>query len=154
MDPLSVLASVTGLLAAVGSVLSKLTAIKSTLQDAPRFVDQILSEVGDLKTSLSAMHQLLGRLGSARQGRLALIQIDQLVATLTEAVRTFSDLEIKIASFAISPNLSLVERVKLAWNEDDIILVVERLRRYKLSLSLMLNIVQWYVLDSLIIMSR
>jgi hypothetical protein len=154
MDPLSVLASVTGLLAAVGSVMSKLTAIKSTLQDAPRFVDQILSEVGDLKTSLSAMHQLLGRLGSARQGRLALIQIDQLVATLTEAVRTFSDLEIKIASFAISPNLSLVERVKLAWNEDDIILVVERLRRYKLSLSLMLNIVQWYVLDSLIIMSR
>jgi hypothetical protein len=134
--------------------MGKLTAIKSTLQDAPQFIDQILSEVNDLKTSRSAMHRLLGRLGSARRGRIALIRIDQLVVTLTEAVLTFSDLETKIAPFAISSNPSLVGRAKLAWNDDDIMRVVDRLQWYKPSLSLMLNILQWCVLDSLITMLR
>jgi hypothetical protein len=100
------------------------------------------------------MRQLLSRLGSARRGRIALIQIGQLVATLTEAVLTFSDLETKIPPFAISSNPSLAERVKLARNNDDIIQVVERLQWYKSSLSLMLNIVQWCVLDSLITVLR
>jgi hypothetical protein len=146
MDPLGVLASVVGLLTAAGTVSSILNTIRSNINDAPRLVDKVLSEVNDVEVSLSAVHKFLLGMSSAPRRRIALIQLDQLIATLTSAVLTFSELEALVIPLAVRSEMSIMERAKWAWKEDRVSSIVQRLQHHKSSLSLMLNIVQWYTL--------
>jgi signal transduction histidine kinase len=143
MDPLSILASVTGLLMAAGTVASTLSRIRSSVSNARQSIDQVVSEVDDLRTSLSAMSMFLIGLDSVPRRRVALIQVDQLVATLTEAVLTFSELEALVSPFATKSDISMTERMKWAWKEDKVLPILQRLQRHKSSFSMMLNIVQW-----------
>jgi hypothetical protein len=145
MDPLSILASVTGLLLAAGTVSSTLVTIRSILKDVPQSVNQIASEINDLTGSFSAVQKFLLGLASAPRRRIALIQLDQLVATLTEAVLAFSELEALVAPFTAKPTIATVDRVKWSLKESEITPILHRLQRHKSSLSLMLNIVQWYI---------
>jgi hypothetical protein len=146
MDPLSILASVVGLLTAAGKVSSILTTISSNIKEAPQHVDDMLSEVNDLKISLSALHKFLLGIALAPRRRMALIQLDQLIATLTESVLTFSELEALLTPFAASSEISITKCAKWAWKEETVSRIMQRLQRHKLSLCLMLNIVQWYIL--------
>lgn len=143
MDPLSVMASVVGLLTAAGAVASILSTVKSSISDAPRLLDHVLREVKDVEIVLSAIHKFLIGISSAPIRRIALIQVDQLIATLTESVLTFSELEALVKPLEARSGNSLWERVKWAWKEDTVSDILQRLQRHKSSLSLMLNIVQW-----------
>jgi hypothetical protein len=145
MDPLSVMASVVGLLAAAGQVTSVLSTVKSSIKDAPRSMDHAISEVKAVEISLSAIQKFLLGLSSAPRQRITMIQVDQLLATLTEAVLTFSDLEALVKPLATDSESSMIERIRWCWKEDDVSRIMIRLERHKSSLSLMLNIVQWYV---------
>jgi hypothetical protein len=146
MDPLSIVASVAGLLMAAGTLTSTLSTIRSTVSNARLSIDQIASEVNDVRTSLSAVQKFLLGLSSAPRRRVALIQLDQLLATLTDAVLTFSELEDLVSPFATGSDLSITERVKWAWKEEKVLPILQRLQRHKSSFSVMLNIVQWYIL--------
>jgi len=145
MDPLSVIASVFGLLTAANKVSSMLFAIISSTKDAPQFVSHIISEVKEVEISLFAIYRLLQGISSAPRRRIALIQLDQLIATLTEAVLTFSELEALVTPIAKQSKVSTTERLKWVLKEDTVSNIVQRLQRHKSSLSLMLNIVQWLV---------
>jgi hypothetical protein len=145
MDPLSVIASVAGLLAAAGKVASILSKVKSSIGDASQFLDQLLSQINELESSLSAVSKFLARISSAPRRRISMIQVDQLVATLTEAVLTFSELEALLTPLGAWSEISMLERMQWAWKEDTISRIMLRLDRHKSSLSLMLTIVQWYV---------
>jgi hypothetical protein len=145
MDPLSVIASVVGLLTAAKTVTSILSTIKSSISDTPHLIDSILSEVKEVEISLSAVHRFLLDIRKAPTQRRAMIQLDHLVATLTESVLTFSELEALVKPFATGPKTSILERIKWAWKEDAVSGIVQRLERHKSSFSLMLNIAQWYV---------
>jgi hypothetical protein len=148
MDPLSVLASVAGLLMAAGSVSSTLITIGASLKDVPQSVNQVVSEVNDIRTSLSAVQKFLLGLAAAPRHRIAMIQLDQLVATLTEAVLTFSELEALVTPFMASSTMLTMQRVKWLLKDDEVTPLLHRLQRHKSSLSLMLNIVQWYVVSA------
>jgi hypothetical protein len=119
MDPLSVTASVVGLLGAARQIASILYKVQSGLKDG---------------------------IDSAPRRRISMIQVDQLVATLSDAVLTFSELEALVHPLAtVSLNPSLVERMKWVWKEDTIGNIMLRLDRHKASLTLMLTIVHWYI---------
>jgi hypothetical protein len=143
MDPLSILASVVGLLTAAGTVSSILNTIILKINDAPRLMGQVLSEVNDVEISLSAIHKFLLGMASAPKQRIALIQLNHLIAILTESVFTFSELEALVTPFAARSQILIMVRVKWAWKEDTVLGIMQRLQRHKSSLSLMLNIVQW-----------
>jgi hypothetical protein len=145
MDPLSVMASVIGLMTAARSVSSVLLVVKSSMKDAPQMVNHILSEIKEVEISLSAIQKFLMGITSAPRRRIALIQLDQLIATLTEAVLTFSELEAIVTPLASKSNAPALERLRWALKEDKISSIMQRLQRHKSSLSLMLNIVQWLV---------
>jgi Fungal N-terminal domain of STAND proteins len=147
MDPLSVMASVVGLLTAAGTVSSILSTFASSMKDVPRLIDHVLSEVKEVEIFLSAIQKFLLGIASAPRRRIALIQLDQLIVTLTEAVLTFSELEALVTPLAAKSKTSSMERLKWAWKEDAVSNIMQRLQRHKSSLSLMLNIVQWF--DSL-----
>lgn len=147
MDPLSVTASVVGLRTAAQQVAAILCKVRSGIVDAPRLADQLLSQVKELEICLSSLHKLLARIKSAPTRRISMIQVDQLVATLTEAVLTFSELDALLTPLETGCEASIRQRLKLAWKEDTISNILTRLDRHKSSLSLMLTIVQWYIYE-------
>ena len=94
-----------------------------------------------------------------KKSRLALISLHHLTATLTGCVLICSALDKKLSDVAgvreanvhtgttiASGNKAglLVEKIKWAlWKEAEVKELVEDLQRHKLSLNLMLNIIQW-----------
>jgi hypothetical protein len=145
MDPLSITASVVGLLTAAGSVASILSKVKAAIGDAPRLMDQLLLQVNELETVFSVVNQFLVGITEAPRQRTSMIQVDQLVATLTEAILTFSELGALIALLGEGSEISMRRRMKLAWKDEKLSSIMLRLDRHKTSLSLMLTVVQWYV---------
>lgn len=143
MDPLSVMASVVGLVGAAGKVGSILLAVKKSISDAPRLMDEMISQVRELEIYLSAVQNFLLGMNSAPRGRISMIRVDQLIAIFTEAVLTFSELEALVTSIARDNGLSIATRLIYVWKEDAIASIILRLERHKSSLSHMLNIAQW-----------
>jgi hypothetical protein len=145
MDPLSVTAGIVGILAAAGKVGELLHGTISTTKDAPRVLIALACEVKEVQAALSSLQNLLSDLTSAPTHRTALIQLDQLIVTLTEAILTFSELETTIAPFSLPQGAKLPLKSRLKWTraESSCVKFVERLQRHKASISLMLNILQW-----------
>ena len=147
MDPLSVMASVVGLLAGAGKVATVLRKLKTSVVDAPVSIGLLLFQIEDISNCLSAVKLLLLEINSAPKRRVSMVQVDHLVATLTEAVLTFSELEaviIPLKDINVSA-VSTIQRLKWAWEEENMANIMTRLDRHKSSLSLILNILQWCV---------
>lgn len=73
-----------------------------------------------------------------------MIRVEQLVAILTEAILTFSELEALVTSIVKDKGrLPIMSRLMSLWKEDVVTSIMLRLERHKSSLSLMLNIAQW-----------
>ena len=148
MDPLSVTVSVLGLIAAAGKVAFVLSQIKASMPDAPSSIEQTLLHIKELHACFAAVHKFIvgaSPVTPALQRRLSMIEVDQLVATLTESVLTFSELEALVKPYRTCPPATMRTRIKWYWKEDAISRIMLRLDRHKSSLSLMLSIVQWYV---------
>ncbi|KAL2062167.1 hypothetical protein VTL71DRAFT_6433 [Oculimacula yallundae] len=142
MDPLSVIASVVGLLAAATKVAFTLSGIQSSVANAPRTIDHALSQVNGVKVALTGFENLLLGLETAENKRIAMIQVDDLVAILTEAVLTFDELEALVNPFTGISSLAIVDRLKWAWGGDEVESILIRLERHKTTLLLMLSIAQ------------
>jgi hypothetical protein len=145
MDPLSVTASIVGILTAAAKIGELLHVTISTAKDAPHVLTALACEVKEVQAALSSLQILLTDLSSTPTHRAALIQLDQLIVTLTESVLTFSELETAIAPFLTPRGTKVPLRTRLKWTraESQCAKIVERLQRHKASISLMLNILQW-----------
>jgi hypothetical protein len=145
MDPLSVAASIVGILAAAGKVSELLQAVIFTAKDAPQVVNALLCEVKEVQAALWSLQILLDDLSTSPPRRTALIQLDQLIATLTEAVLTFKQLESILEPMGVSGDQKFPLRTRLRWTRtgSTCLKIVDQLQRQKTSLSLMLNILQW-----------
>src|SRR4051812_33586490 len=105
MDPLSVLASIVGLLAVGGKVTSLFSTIITKCRDSPVLAQSIIWEVSDISAALGQLQEfVIGRTKVAIQ-RGSLIQVDQLLTTLTGCVTTYSELQIVIDSLNISEEM-------------------------------------------------
>jgi hypothetical protein len=144
MDPLDVATSLVGLLGSAGKVAALLLAVRKGISEAPQMMDQMISQVGELQISLSAVQSFLLGISSASRGRISMIRVEQLVAILTEAVLTFSELEALVTSIVQDKGrLPIMSRLLSLWKEDVVTSIMLRMERHKSSLSLMLNIAQW-----------
>jgi len=141
MDPLSITASIVGLLAAAGKIYTLLEAI-STIKDSPTTITDAQNEVRHTEIALRSMQRLLEKVEVAN-ARRELIQVDELRITLADAMLVFSEFESMLLLLA---NLSKF-RVVISWQRHakkiDEYLV--RIGRYKMSLTFMLSILQWWV---------
>ena len=143
MDPLSITASIVGLLAAAGKITDVLATCIRNTQDAPKLADAILQEVSDLHP---ALRQLQGFLGGTRAGpirRTGLIMVEQVVATLTCCVMTFSELEETVSSLDPNPSGRLWPKMAWAKQEATLTKLLSRLQSSKSSLNLMLAALSW-----------
>ena len=141
MDPLSISASIVGLLTAATKVCSVLAVVK----DAPDYISEVLSEVTHMKIIFTGLQKFIDRTRALAAQRAALIQLDDVVVILLQTVLVFSELETLVMPLAAQGSVPRWSRLTWAWKQTAAQRLVNQLQRHKTSLSLMLQIIQWCV---------
>ena len=145
MDPLSVAASVVGVLGAAAKVSEVLTTFIRGAKGAPALANGVLQEVSDIRVCLTQLQSfLLGTRVGARS-RTALIMVEQVVVTLTSCVLTFSELEEALEPLKDRTPEQIGSRFAWMWKEHTLGRLCLRLNSNRQSLNLMLTILTWYV---------
>jgi hypothetical protein len=143
MDPLSVAASIIGILAAAVKVAEILGPLVSTLKDTAKCAARIYAEVNSTRIILSALQALFEDLNSAPRRRRGLIQVSQLIATLTDGVLLFGELEPLVLQLGTTTE-KWTTRIQWALKKDLMNSFIARVQLFKGSIGVMLNILQWY----------
>ena len=137
-DPLSIAAGAVGLLTAATQISLLLMKLIKESRCAPNQARTVLTEVNDTANILSQLQFFLLGVDTSDKSRASLIQVEQVVVTLTGCVLTFSELEVLLNELK-SGSMNMVDRFKWAKKASAINRVVQRLQIHKLSLSLMLT---------------
>ncbi|KAF3052880.1 hypothetical protein E8E11_010941 [Didymella keratinophila] len=138
---LELAAAIIGILAAVGKVAETLGSFVSAYKGAPKAANIVLAEVNSSRVILGSLQNLLDDLGTSSPKRKQLIRLEHLVATLTDGLYLFSELEALIVELR-DPNDSITKRIQWARKEGEFKTLLARLQSFKGSISAMLNILQ------------
>jgi hypothetical protein len=145
MDPLSIAASIVGLLAAGGKLTAVLTQI-SRLSDGPPLCRSALSEICDVSAALRQMQRFLNDQASIPAERRENVLLEHLAAALTGCVITKDELETVVDDLGLAYQESgitgIFDRVRWVRKEKDIQHIIQRLQNHKSSLNLILSIFQ------------
>ena len=147
MEPLSVAASVIGLLEVTAKVSTVLTTFIRGIYDAPNLADTILQEVSDISACLAQLQAFLLGTRIGARSRMALIMVEQVVVTLTAAVMTFSELEEILESLQDLTASRITTRIAWMRKEPALARLRLRLNSSRQSLNLMLTTLTWCVLS-------
>jgi hypothetical protein len=139
MDPLSVTASIAGIITAAAQVSTILGQIK----DAPKLVSAVLTEVDHIKLVFRALQNFLDRASRVTAERAALIQLEDVVVILTQTVLVFSELEALITPLSNRTATSYLSRLTWTKVQPGVMRLLSQLQRHKTSLTLLLQIIQW-----------
>lgn len=139
MEPFSVASSVAGLIIAAGKVYSLLDFI-SSVKNSPTTVNDAKNEVKHARSALCSLERYLNNLASLNPERTAMIRVDNLRVTLSDAMIAFSDFQTLLLTLE---NIALVKAF-IVWPKyaKDIEEHMARVQRHKTSLTLMLIILQ------------
>ncbi|KAK5658293.1 hypothetical protein OQA88_2268 [Cercophora sp. LCS_1] len=142
MDPLSVTASVAGILAAA----AKVTSLIGQVKDAPESVSAILTEVTHIQIVVGALQSFVNRSRRLDAERAALIQVENVVTVLTQTVLVFSELGTLVTSVSALASQGRLSRLRSratrTWHHSAALRLVGQLQQHKTSLSLLLQIMQ------------
>ncbi|KAL8690211.1 MAG: hypothetical protein Q9218_004293 [Villophora microphyllina] len=138
MDPISVAASILGLLGAAAKVAEILANFVKGVKDAPKLAQRVFTEVEDLKLCFQRLQEFINLEEASNRSRAAMITVDQLLIMLTNCVMTFSELEdalgwLKPGSFSVNTRLRWLTK------EHTISKLLQRLQSSKVSLNLVLT---------------
>ena len=143
-DPLSIAASVTGLLSVAGQICTNISSFISSVANAPNSARRALTAVEEMRMALTSVQQVIDRLSRLPRNRKEMIHVSHLVITFREAIRSFSELEATVKPAAgVDGMSSKWDRLKWVSEEEKILRSVQQLELHKTSLSLMLSILQW-----------
>jgi hypothetical protein len=136
MDPLSISASVAGLLAAAGTVIS----ILGTVKDAPKSVSDLNTEVSHIKIVFQALQRFLEKTTAIAPQRAILLSLADVLVILSQTVLVFSEMETIVRPLQ---NGGAWSRFAWTWQQSAALRLLNQLQRHKASLSLILQIIQW-----------
>ena len=155
-DPLSIAASIAGLITISTQIVGMAKEVFDKVKDAPETVKRVREEVEIMQPIFYQVQQLLNGTGWGLNHRnLTMISVHNLMATLTGCVIAYSRLEKKVnevcgfndpatASAAWKRAGVTIGRVKWGlWRHEEVLVIIEDLQRQKLSLNLMLTIITW-----------
>ena len=145
MDPLSITASILGLLGAAQKVSSLLITLMNHVKEAPKQAEKVLLEVNDISACLAQLQNFLSESMTTPESQAKLLMVDQIIVTLTTCVMTFSELEEIATNLQANRPLRLSTKVRWAMKEQKISRLLLRLQSSKASLNLMLTILTWWV---------
>jgi hypothetical protein len=143
MDPLTIGSAVVGLIAAASRIGPIVYHFVTHAHDVPKTASQILDEMNSVTAALERLQVYVIGASKTKVARRSLLSLKNIIATLIGCVTTYSDLEIVVGKCVEDEK---VKRVRWLINEKDIEDLVLRVQSHKLSLTLMLTILQWCVL--------
>ena len=143
MDPLSVVASIAGILGAAAQVSTSISTLIEKSRKAPKDIRKVKDEVDTIRSVLHQLQALL--LGSAKtnRARTSLILVDQVVVTLSACVSTFSELDVIVGTLVSDEKLGLMDRLRWGTKASAIDESLKSLQTQKSSLTLILTILTW-----------
>jgi cell division control protein 24 len=144
-DPLSVAASIAGLLAITGKVIGVLSAFLSTVSDAPESARRALTSVEHMRLALTSVKVVMDRPQGIDRARKEMIHCTSIAIVFREAVLAFSEFEAKVGTGA-SDGWRSSAWTRALWisNEDGIQRYLAHTESVISTLGIMLNILQWY----------
>ena len=119
-------------------------SVINRIRDAPQSLKSIKSEVSSLNIIISGLQKFVEKTASIDHSRAALIPIQDVVTVVTETVLVYDQLGSALKSWSGDKNLKA--RAKNALGRGDAaaaIRLLNQLQRHKISLSLVLQIIQW-----------
>jgi len=162
-DPLSVISAVVGLVAVSARLGVLCKQLCDSAKEAPTSMEQIKEEMDHLNLAFVQVGLLIKGTSKEKKRpsktRLTMLSLHDLMTVLSRCVLLFSKLQKTLDGVAglVDPATQMpakgvtctLDRIKWAlWREEEVGVMLQDLQRYKLSLNLMLTIVQWYVLIS------
>ncbi len=143
-DPLSVAASVAGLLTAAQLVSVGIGKIVSSHKNGSKEIKDIKTTVETLRSVLEHLQLLLLNRTSVDPKRASMIMVDEIIATLTACVMTFADLDGCVRGLETDGQLGLLDSMKWVSKASELAGYLQNLESHKTSLMLMTNILTWY----------
>ena len=143
MDPLSVVASIAGILGAAAQISTSISTLIEKSRKAPKDMRKVKDEVDTIRSVLHQLQAFL--LGSAKtnRARTSLILVDQVVVTLSACVSTFSELDVTVGTLVSDDRLGLMDRLRWSTKASAIDECLKNLQTQKSSLTLILTILTW-----------
>lgn len=146
MDPLSIAASIAGLLAAAVAIKKQLESFIFASRDAPQIACKIYSELQSTRAVLQVVKNLIENIATKPVRNASLVRVDQLQIILVDGVLLFSELEFAAGCLLTSiPSSHILQlRCRLWWarKESTFSRLLVRLEKFKHSFSFILDIVQ------------
>lgn len=143
MEPLSVAASIIGILATSAKIVTVVTALVRRDKDIPQSLHRVLTEVSELNTCLAQLAPLIQGAKSTERGRKDLVSLEQVVVISTSLVLNMSELEKTLDSYNLDDKMSKFNRIRWMMDEIRILEILNSVRDSKASLNLILTIFTW-----------
>ncbi|KAF5593448.1 Rho guanine nucleotide exchange factor scd1 [Fusarium pseudoanthophilum] len=144
-DPLSVAASIAGLISITVEAVKFLSPYVSAAKETPQVAAHVYSEVQSTQVILMGLQSLTKNLGSVTIRYAALIGVNQVVAILTDGVLLYSELHKELQSLWTKDAVGKVPlrgRLQWVWKESTFVTLLNRLQSFKSSMTLILMILQ------------
>ncbi|KAI9858346.1 MAG: hypothetical protein M1824_004367 [Vezdaea acicularis] len=141
MDPLSVAASIVGLLTAAAKISSVLRALIGDARETVSAMQAMSFEVAEVHTALTQLQSFLLAPDRVPRSRACMIQLQSVVITLTHCVTTFSELEVLVRQF--EEDVRKGTGLFTQWNSKGTraLELLRRLQNHKASLTFLLSII-------------
>lgn len=143
MDPISVAASLVGLIGAAAKISSILNSVVRSATTAPKLAQNILIEVNGITVCLNQLQTFLMHTQTTHRSQESLVLVDQVLVILSDCVLIFSELEQNLDPLKVEEPWLAHRAVKWMLREKDIAATLTRLQSSKLSLSLMMTTLNW-----------
>ncbi|KAL8794681.1 MAG: hypothetical protein Q9195_002756 [Heterodermia aff. obscurata] len=141
MDPLSISASIAGLLVAAVQVSHLLRDFINNTKQAPSTARHTLMETTGIYVCLNQLESFLSGKQKAARSRRSLIMIEQVIILLTDCVSIFSELEQLLETLKPdSCTIRTIDKMKWSFKEKALSKLLTRLQGSKTSLNLILTI--------------
>ncbi|KAE9363827.1 hypothetical protein N431DRAFT_521181 [Stipitochalara longipes BDJ] len=140
MEPLSITMAVIGLLKTANEVSSGIARFVSSKNNGSKEIRDVKTTVDTLRSVLLQLQLLLLNHGKIDERRSSMILVDELVATLTACVMTFSDLDSCVEGLESDERLGILGSVRWASKSAELRRYERNLEAHKTSLGLIVNI--------------
>lgn len=142
MDPISIAASIVGLLIAASEVSESLNTFIRSVRRAPRLAHDVLREVSDIRACLKQLERYLSnRTTAGSQARLLLLE--DIIIILSDCVITFAELEKVVEPFKVAQPMHSGQKARWIFKEPEIQRFLGRLKESQASLNFMLTMMTW-----------
>ena len=145
MDPLSITASIVTLLTLAGKTGTFLSTFCSRFQGAARFISMAIGEVSSIEKPVDYLNNFASGEASIPPSRASILQLDYVIAAITDAVLLFSELEkLLLPSRDLNFNIkNLSHRICSVIQSQQLERLLTHLQWQKLTLATIINVIAW-----------